>query len=287
MLMILPVIAGSQQMEVNPPANGYFEVFSETTLTDVDDDGQALLDVELLLVKHENGTLIDPNGAMTLLDQTYKVSGLSPAQMTVVLRGLRFTPTPNGRPSPEETRFILKVSDRDGGAVEDDQALITVYHNVAPEALADSYTVTEDDPAMLDVLANDTDVNEENVLVIIDLAGADGGGAGDIIDLAGADGGGLSDAQIKSSGAGADVYIDPSSNGTALTPHKGTQLRYDPRFSSILEALPLGGRVRTTTFEYTIVDLEEEAGDPRSYGDGIADTRPSTVQVKCKGCWSQ
>ena len=151
--------------------------------------------------------------------------------------------------------------------MEDDQALITVYHNVAPEALADSYTVTEDDPAMLEVLANDTDVNEENVLVIIDLSGADGEGA--------------SDAQIKSSGAGADVYIDPSSNGTALRPHKGTQLRYDPRFSSILEALPLGGEYEDS-FEYTIVDLEEEAGDPRSYGDGIADTRPSTVQVKVK-----
>ena len=37
----LPVIAGSQQVEVNPPANGYFNVFSGMTLTDVDDDGQA------------------------------------------------------------------------------------------------------------------------------------------------------------------------------------------------------------------------------------------------------
>ena len=37
----LPVIAGSQQVEVNPPANGYFNVFSQTALTDVDDDGQA------------------------------------------------------------------------------------------------------------------------------------------------------------------------------------------------------------------------------------------------------
>ena len=88
--------------------------------------------------------------------------------------------------------------------------------------------------------------------------------------------------QIKSSGElGADVYIDPSSNGTALTPHKGTQLRYDPRFSSILEALPLGVEYNDT-FEYTIVDLEEAAGDPRAYGDGIADTRPSTVEVKVK-----
>ena len=237
------------------------------TLTDVDDEGQALLDVELLLVNHANGTLIDPSGAMTLLDQTYKVSGLSPTQMTAVLRGLRFTPTPNGRPSPEATQFILKVADRDGGAVEDNQTLITVYHNVAPEALTDSYTVTEDDPAMLDVLANDTDVNEENQLVIIDLAGADGVG--------------LSAAQITRSGARADVYINPSSNGTALTPHKGTQLRYDPRFSSILEALPLGVEYNDT-FEYTIVDLEDPAGDPRSYGDGIADTRASTVQVSVK-----
>ena len=44
-------------MEVNPPANGYFNVFSEIALTDVDDDGQALLDVDLLLVNHGNGTL--------------------------------------------------------------------------------------------------------------------------------------------------------------------------------------------------------------------------------------
>ncbi len=101
----LPVIAGSQQVEVNPPANGYFNVFSGMTLTDVDDDGQALLDVELLLVNHANGTLIDPSGAMTLLDQTYKVSGLSPTQMTAVLQGLRFTPTPNSRPSLRDTFY--------------------------------------------------------------------------------------------------------------------------------------------------------------------------------------
>ena len=108
-------------------------MFSEIALTDVDDDGQALLDVDLLLVNHGNGTLLDPSGAMTLSDQVYKVRGLSPTQMTAVLRALRFTPTPNGRPSPEATQFILKVADKDGGAVEDNQTLITVYHNVAPE----------------------------------------------------------------------------------------------------------------------------------------------------------
>ena len=87
-----------------------------------------------------------------------------------------------------ECRFVLEVLDIHGGSDFDDSSKITVYHNVAPKALADSYTVTEDDPTILDVLANDTDLNEENELVIIDLAGADGPGA--------------NDAQIKSSGLG-------------------------------------------------------------------------------------
>ena len=30
------------------------------------------------------------------------------------------------------------------------------------------------------------------------------------------------------------------------------------------------------------MDLEDPAGDPRAYGDGIADTKPSTVQVSVK-----
>ncbi len=107
--------------------------------------------------------------------------------------------------------------------------------NAEPLARDDTFTVGEDDLALLDVLANDFDSDGNDRLVIVDVSTASAPGTGDAV--------------ATTSVLGAVVSILPGA-----TPLRGTQIQYDPRQAPLLQQLPLGVEV-IDTFYYEIIDI--------------------------------
>ncbi|HMP72006.1 MAG TPA: tandem-95 repeat protein [Kiritimatiellia bacterium] len=107
--------------------------------------------------------------------------------------------------------------------------------NAEPLAVPDIFTVTEDDLATLNVLANDFDGDGNDRLVIVDVSTFSDGGVGDAVSTV--------------SELGAIVTIVPGDS-----PLRGESILFDPRSTPLLQALPVG--VETIdTFYYEIIDI--------------------------------
>lgn len=107
--------------------------------------------------------------------------------------------------------------------------------NAYPLAVDDAFTVTEDDRAWFDVLANDFDGDGNDRLVIVDVSTGPTPGIGDSV--------------VTTSALGAVVSIDP-----AEVPLRGERIRYDPRHAPLLQQLPVGVEI-IDSFHYEIVDI--------------------------------
>jgi VCBS repeat-containing protein len=107
--------------------------------------------------------------------------------------------------------------------------------NAEPLAVADYFTVTEDDDSVLGVLANDYDGDGTDRLVIVDVSTLSDAGAGD--------------AAMTTSRLGAAVSIWP-----AAAPLRGAQVHYDPRQAPLLQELPVGVEI-IDEFHYEVIDI--------------------------------
>lgn len=123
-----------------------------------------------------------------------------------------------------------------------------VYTNAYPQAVADVFTVKEDDTAVLLPLGNDTDADSNDRIVIVDISTTSGPGAGSTT--------------ATSSALGATLVLSPTG-----TPLKGTSVAYDPRTTLNLQQLPVGVESEDT-FYYEIIDYGSAAIESFSAGVG-------------------
>ena len=121
--------------------------------------------------------------------------------------------------------------------------------NAEPFAREDLFTVTEDAPAILDVLANDFDGDGNDRLVIVDISAVSEAG-GDIA--------------ATNSAQGAAIRVDP-----AATPLRGSQIAYDPRDAATLQQLPVGVEL-IDSFHYELIDIGR--GPIEAYADTGSNT---------------
>ena len=122
--------------------------------------------------------------------------------------------------------------------------------NAYPIAVSDRFSITEDEVATLDVLANDLDADGSDKLFVVDLNTAKS-----VTPPS-------SNKASITSAAGAAVTITP---GTS--PLRGTMISYDPRVA--FNHLPEGARV-TDTFAYSIIDVG--GGEVAGFADGGTST---------------
>lgn len=113
--------------------------------------------------------------------------------------------------------------------------------NAMPQAQADRVVVGEDDLSVLAVLANDTDADGRDRLVILDLSPSPLSPA---------------DRSQTNSTQGAEIQLNPAAiNDAGATPKlRGTAVIYDPRHTDALQSLPEGAKI-TDSFCYALVDI--------------------------------
>ncbi|WP_052249673.1 cadherin-like domain-containing protein [Tateyamaria sp. ANG-S1] len=152
------------------------------TVTPVNDDPVAVDDIET--TDEDVAVVVDLLGNDTDVDgDTLEIGSLSvdPAEGSVVDNGdgtVTFTPAPNFNGPATITYTVI-----DGNGGEDTgEAVVSVGAvNDGPVAVDDSETTEEDTPVTIDVLANDTDADGDDLTVISAVVPADQGTA-EIVD---------------------------------------------------------------------------------------------------------
>ncbi len=177
------------------------------------------------------GTFLNPVNGTNLLDIAGNAIALAPQY-----RGFALVPHALILPGPYEgidPARPLNTNTRSPGA----DVLGTPFgqDNAEPLARADLFTVSEDEFAVFDLVANDYDGDGNDRLVIVDISAATAAGTGDTA--------------LTNSTLGAEIAVDP-----VATPLRRTRVSYDPRAVLSLQQLPVGVEV-IDIFYYEIIDI--------------------------------
>lgn len=176
-------------------------------------------------------TFLDPANGTNLLDMAENSISLAPQFLGHALVPHRMIlPGPLSGVDPSVAPPVNPSSPgQDAGGTPFGQ------DNAEPLALANYFTVTEDDVTALDVLANDLDSDGNDRVVVVDVSALSAPGVGD--------------APTALSQLGAGVAIDP---GTL--PLRGAQVIYDTRTNNVFQSLPVGSEI-LDSFYYEIIDI--------------------------------
>ena len=155
MFLAVAALSACGDAPTDPPEN------RPPTLTaisvDVNEDESTSIDVL--------SSATDPDGG-TLTVASFE----SPAHGTATSSGSQLTYTPDTDYNGPD-QFEVTVADGQGGRVTGTVHVTVAPVNDAPVAMADSVTVSEDETAILDVLANDTDVDGDAIVLVEASAG--------------------------------------------------------------------------------------------------------------------
>ncbi len=191
---------------------------------------------------------LDPSNGTNLLDVANESIALAPQ-----FRGYALIPHSYLQNGPFEGGDFTQALGSDPQSPNEDAAGTPFgQDNALPLALANIFTVTEDELAELNVLANDFDSDISDRVVVVDVSTGSAGGSGD--------------ASSASTALGANVAVSPSN-----APLRGSSILYDARVASSLQQLPVATET-IDTFYYEIIDIGSAA-----LADYEAGTAPGTV----------
>lgn len=180
------------------------------------------------------GTFIDPATGTNDLDTAGQSIALAPQ-----FRGFSLLPHSAILSGPfEGANFDLPLTGMSETLGTDITGTPYGQANAEPLARNDLFTVTEDDTATLDVLANDYDGDGNDRLVIVNIGTTSNPGA---------------DVGATNSLYGAEIRVEPST-----VPLRGSNIGFNPRISATLQQLPVGVEI-IDEFHYETIDVGQNA----------------------------